>query len=44
MEDNEWCAVTCGESGNGLKNAIFSPGSFTVEGDRLKLEGSGEKN
>lgn len=28
VEDNERCAVTCGESGNGLKNAIFSSGSF----------------
>jgi len=28
VEDNERCAVTCGESGNGLKNTIFSPRSF----------------
>ena len=36
MENNERCTITCGESGDGLEDTVFSSGSFTVE-DCLKL-------
>jgi hypothetical protein len=37
MEDNERCTVTCRESGDGLKDTIFSSGGFTVEDGYLRV-------
>ena len=37
MEDNERCTVTCRESGDGLKDTIFSSGGFTVEDNDLRV-------